>query len=126
MNASARTLALTALLIAAASATPARAAIWNGMSLNGMGQSNGVLGTNGLMSNGLVSPNGLTSNGLTSNAVTSNSMLPNGVKPNGVGSNRLQAVGQPASQAAQPDTETPRFQGRSARPLGDVGAAATK
>ena len=123
MNASTRTLALIALLIAAASATPARAAIWNGMSINGMS-------INGISLNGVGQ-----SNGLTSNALTSNALHVNGVKPNGAGVNGLGTAApctvqspcmQPAPQAAADDSAAPRFQGRSARPLGDVGAAATK
>lgn len=142
MNASTRTLALTALLIAAASATPVRAAIWNGMSANGMGL-NGMslngLSVNGLSVNGIGQTNGLTSNALTSNALHVNGMAvnalhANGVKPNGVGVNGLGAAPcavqspcvQPAPQPAADDSAAPRFQGRSARPLGDVGAAATK
>ena len=101
MTPAARILALTAFVIAATSAKPAGAAIWsNGMSING-------LTVNGLTVNGL-SVNGLRVNGIDS---------PNGVQLNGLGLNA------PAAESA---SATPRLQGRSARPLGDIGAAGTK
>ena len=96
MTPAARILALTAFVIAATSAKPAGAAIWS----------------NGMSINGLT-VNGLTVNGLSVNGIVS----PNGVQLNGLGLNA------PAAESA---SATPRLQGRSARPLGDIGAAGTK
>ena len=163
MNASTRTLALTALLIAAATATSARAegpVGSNGITLNSiqspMGAaatgSWGPTGANGIALNS-ITLNGITLNGMGLNAkmtsigyggtngITLNGLSINGigqtiaVTSNGLGASSLEVVGpcdaqtpcvRPAAQEAKGDGATPRFQGRSARPLGDVGTAATK
>lgn len=138
MHAPARTLALITVLIAAYGAAPAHAAAWpNGMSLNG--QSLNGMGLNGITVNA-VQPNGIAVNALNVNGLSVNALHANGLSVNALHMNGLHANGlpadacdarhlacaQPASEAARHDSSTPRFQGRSARPLGDVGAAAAK
>lgn len=132
MIATARILALNAFLIAATGAAPAIAAaspstinILNGLQF-------GPPITNRLTtSNGLNSGNGLDVNGIAGNALHMNGVKNNALHLNAVGVSQRCKAGQPscvqpAEQTAQQESAQPRFQGRSAKPLGDVGAAGTK